>query len=426
MTLTTSLRTPLALLLSGSLAGALAAATFVQDDEVWTQEELEQVTREIQEEVEALRGEEFSRPVKVQITDQEGFVKYVTARMDKVTTPEKLAAEETLMKMLGLVDPGADLMEITMDLLEGQVGGFYDPGSDAFYLMESFTGGVAEIILAHELTHALDDQLYGIDTKLEELLDDRDRTLSYMSVVEGSGTVVMAQWTMKHAADLDPEDLAKAVSMGDDSLAAAPAVVWKPLLASYTLGQTFLQKGYRRLKRDGKTMGDVTRMAYENPPRSMEQVLHPDKYWVEKKRDEPRSPGEPEPAPEGWELLERSSLGELYLALITEEPQEIDFSNQMALMFLAYTNDAARGWGGDRVELYGKEGAHLLRLDTVWDSAEDAVEFSQALQSRLEAWRAALAEMDAEGVGSGVEVTVDGDRVRVRCWHSTERPAVGG
>jgi hypothetical protein len=44
------------------------------------------------------------------------------------------------------------------------------------------------------------------------------------------------------------------------------------------------------------------------------------------------------------------------------------------------TNDAAAGWGGDRVALLeGPGGERAVVLDTAWDSAQDAAEFEAAL-----------------------------------------------
>jgi hypothetical protein len=62
-----------------------------------------------------------------------------------------------------------DLLAKTMELLTEQVGGFYSPASETFYLMRSFTGDAARIILAHELCHALDDQHFDLDLGFERI-----------------------------------------------------------------------------------------------------------------------------------------------------------------------------------------------------------------------------------------------------------------
>jgi len=400
------LYTSLTFSIISTLACGDAALASQDGEERWTQPELEAVTAEIQAQVEAIRGEEFVRPVAVKITDAEGFLGYALARMDEMAGKAKLAAQEDTAKMLGLVPPTMDLWGVTLEVLEGQVGGFYDPGTETFFLMDSFTGGIAKIILSHELTHALDDQLYDIDGTLEGLLENDDATAAYQAVVEGSGTAIMSRWTMEHISELDPMALVEAASMGTDSLAAAPPIVWKPMLAAYVSGQQFLDRGYRVMKKSaGLDFTGVTKRAFESPPLSTEQVLHPDKYWMSDKRDDPIEVSiEWDTLPAGWKRLDETTLGELTLALMTQEDEKVDFSNPMSLAFMKYTNKAVEGWGGDRLVLLGSEKARLLHLFTVWDTPKDAKEFAGALSERLAAWRGDLATLDAEGLGAGVSI----------------------
>ncbi len=414
-----------ALCLAPLLLSAVPASSRPQKGEVWTQTELEAQSAAIQLEVEAIREEKFKRPVAVKLIDGAGFVEYAKKRMAEMTTPEQVSAEEDMFKMLGLVDADVDMVQATMDLLEGQVGGFYDPASDTFYLMESFTGGIAKVILAHELTHALDDQLFDHDGGFEERLKNRDALSAYQAVVEGSGTAIMTVWTMQNIGALSPDDLEQVQSMGTESLASAPPVLWKPLLGAYITGQTFLQKGYRRMKKADKsaTLAEATTIAFESPPRSTEQVLHPDKYWVETELDEPIQVRVALEAPEGWEVLERSVLGELHLSLITEEPKEIDFTNQMEMAFMKFTNAGAEGWGGDEAGLFGKGDARRLVVTTAWDTENDAQEFEDAMHERLENWRKKVALLDPDGLGSGVEITPRGDTslVTLDIWYGSAR-----
>ncbi|MCB9913794.1 MAG: hypothetical protein H6828_01440 [Planctomycetes bacterium] len=390
--------------------GAFAPAAAPGDD--WTQPQLENVTRQIQKEIEELRGEAFERGVAVRLTDGAGFLKHATQRAEEMMPPEMLSAEQDLAVLLGLIPADMDLWKTTLALLEGQVGGFYDPSAETFYLMEGFTGGVARMILSHELTHALDDQLYDIDGKLAPLLSERDASLAFQSVVEGSGTAMMQKWAVAHMGELDPEELQQIASMGTEGLGEAPTFLWKPLLAAYTQGQSFLNAGFsarkrveaqqkkaaRAAKKEGReapevvpaSFTEVTRTAFETPPRSTEQVLHPEKYWDADQVDEPlkvRLDG----TPEGWTRLDESTLGELLLALLVEDARTVDFTNPLALMAVRYTNDAATGWGGDRMLLLGRGDARLLYVATVWDDADEAAEFRAALEARTGAWAGKLA-----------------------------------
>lgn len=406
-------------------APALLLASFAarsSSGDVWTQEQLEEETARIEDQVAALRGEAFQRQVAVELTDGPGFLRHAKERLETMTSEAALAAEEDTAKLLGLVPPSMDLWAATFDLLEGQVGGFYDPAADTFYLMDTFTGGVARIILAHELTHALDDQLYDIDGTLEPLMTERDAAAAYQAVVEGSGTAMMTRWMLKHGSELSQEELVEVSRMGTEGLKEAPLYLWKPLLAAYATGNAFLDRGYRVLKKQGKDFSDVTRMAFESPPRSTEQVLHPNKYWKETEVDEPielRLEGE---LPEGWERLDETTLGELALAVMTDESEPVDFENQMAIALMKYTNEAATGWGGDRVVLVGKGDARVLCFASAWDSAEDAREFEEALERRLEPWSAAVREL-GQGRG-GVQIQGPDEEspasVRFRVWSGVD------
>lgn len=379
------------------------------DDGAWTQAELERLSESIRVEIEGLRKQEFTRPVAVEVASAEVLIDYAKKRIEKTETAESLAAEESSAKLLGLIPPGMDLLDATMELLEGQVGGFYDPDDDKFYLMETFKkGDLARVILSHELTHALDDQLWDIDGTFERVAGNSDAERAYHAVVEGSGTRTMTGWVIRNAAKLDMSAVAEAdFSAG---LEDAPAVLWKPLMASYMAGAAFLDKGVKA-DRDG-----FLARAFEEPPTSTEQVLHPELYWDAEQRDEPRRiEFDLATVVDGWDVLTEDTLGELMLALVTtpvDRRSAPDASNPMAVMALQYTNAAATGWGGDRVILLGRGDARLLRLVTVWDTDEDAAEFereAKAVFATLDdgAW---AGEVERE-ITSG-EHLVDGSLVR--------------
>jgi hypothetical protein len=351
--------------------------------EVWTQAELERVTAEISAQVEVLRGQKYKTPVPVKITDKKGFFTYAKSRQDATQTPQRMQRDESVAKLLGLIPSTMDLEKTMLKLLEDQVGGFYDPESKSFYLMESFTGGVAKIILAHELTHALDDQYYDIDGTLKKIAGNTDAEVAFQAVVEGSGTGEMNQWFKAHMTEVSMEDLSRAQGMGADQLADAPPYLWKPLLAVYLRGDGFLthQKGMNLTMKAATT--DDVRMAFQSPPRSTEQILHPAKYWDEKSLDEPVPVAiDTSKLPAGWMVLGEDTLGELYLAMLTTPAKDrkgLDVANPMSMLGIKYTNTAAEGWGGDRLVLLGHGEDRMLQLVTVWDTLKDADEFASAL-----------------------------------------------
>ncbi|MBI5365377.1 MAG: hypothetical protein HZA53_19525 [Planctomycetes bacterium] len=366
------------------------------------QKALDDVAAAIQADIERLRGEQFKHSVPVKLADKATLIEYLSAREALETKPEREVFKEECAKLLGLVPATMDVKAATHAFLQSQVGGFYDPPTKTFYVMDSFDGELARVIMSHEFVHALDDQLYDLDGTAKKLGDDTDQLLAFWSVCEGSGTYTMTQWMIANAAKLDRESLMEFQKLGVAGMEDLPPMIWKPMLAAYTCGQTFVDKSTPKKKRAKKgedapaTPADekpaptyVAQLAraFRAPPRSTEQVLHPEKYWDPEQKDEPkRITFDASAPPAGWRVLGEDTLGELGLALLTTplaERKGIDGNDLMALATLTYTNKAAKGWGGDRLILLGRGDDRLLQLVTVWDTEADAKEFHAAVEGVL-------------------------------------------
>ncbi len=397
------------------------------------QAELESLTETIRAEIEALRGERFPRAVRVSVADRESFLAYAKKRMDKMTTPEEFAAQEMSAKLLGLIPAEMDYLATLFDLLEEQVGGFYDPETESFFLMAGFGGDLARVILAHELTHALDDQLYDIDGTLERRADNADATFAYHAVVEGSGTAVMNKWTISKLAELDQGEVRKAGNMGQEALSKAPPFLWKPLIGSYLKGASFLARTKSVLKGQ-MTMPELEdfRRAFQDPPRSSEQILHPEKYWDSERKDEP--------VPVGFEagawsddvtVLHEDTLGEMGMALLTQDlGDRAGLVNPLATMKMKYTHAPSEGWGGDRYQLLQVGQGRVLVTKSVWDSETDAREFRGSLVASRQHFESAtglLAErLELSGSGLLIDPSVSGEQVHFALWVGCEPVAVEG
>ncbi len=391
----------------GPSAAAPAPTSTPGQDPAVDQATLEAWTKEIKAQVAELRKREFPRDVDVAVSDEATLKKYIADRQEKAETPEDRANSELVAKLMGVLPAKLDLQGHMMEILEGQVGGFYDPETEGFYLMESFGGGLARHILAHELTHALDDQLYDLDGTFEALEGNADALWAFQALVEGSGTQIGGEWTTKYG-KLSMEEQMEAATMGMDVLADAQPYVYKPLLGAYLRGQMFLcrVKSLMELAMKAPTPApDDYERLFRNPPLSSEQVLHPEKYWVEAKRDDPIPVAiDAGSLPEGWSVAREDTLGELGLALFVEPPADRKgIDGPMAVMGVKYTFDAAAGWGGDRYVLLRNGEAYLLFVATTWDRAEDAKEMKAELAKLAPHLETSLAELaSVRGVsGSG-------------------------
>jgi len=418
------MRTPLLCLV---LACSPVAA---EPSEEWTQAELEAKSLEIQGQLEELRGERFVRPVEVRVASSENLMEYMKERFAKTESPEKVAADEVVAKLLAAIPADMDLVEATFALIETQVGGFYDPDTDSFSLMNTVSRALAPMILAHELDHALDDQLFSIDGTLLPIALVTDRATAFSAVVEGSGMNVMTQWQMQHGAEIDMSAAMEMQAEAQAGMADAPMWMWKPLLGVYMRGSCFLTRTDNLMTGMAQAAppGDI-RAAFEHPPLSTEQVLHPEKYWDPARRDDPVAVAiDTSALPADWKVLREDVLGELMLAIVLTPggaTQGLDSSNPLAAIAIEYTNDRAAGWGGDALVLVGSGEGRFLRLVTAWDSARDAGEFYGGLQALLPQMESAAAALSDRERNSGVTLEYGSreDVVVFTSWFSIDRRA---
>lgn len=371
-----------------------------------TQTDVERLAREIGAQIEELRGQKFAAPVPVSLADKELFVAYAAERERAFTTPAQRRAQQLALELLGALEPGMDLAAIELELLQKQVGGFYAPERDRFYLMAGTKPVVASTILAHELTHALDDQLFDIDGLLKRQ-DGSDAQAAAHAVIEGSAIAVMQRWQQREVAAgrLKLADLAEGQSM--DGLDTAPEALWKPLLHSYVQGQAFLaQPGAVRGDAPGHVSSDDIARAFREPPRSTEQLLHPEKYWDPARRDEPRRVRFAVGAlPAGWTAVAEENFGELGLAIVTTPRAARQHLNLAFFAAPRFTNAAASGWDGDRVAVFERDGAAAAVLHTAWDTPEDARQFADALRELAGASIEAIGEREVQvWVARGTDV----------------------
>lgn len=313
--------------------------------------------------VAALRGLRFRQiPVpKVVSTDALGQILTREYRRPRVRIQNR--ENQDVLDLLGLLGAGDDLQK-TLEGSADIVAGAYDPASRRLYIVGDATlssRAVAEITLAHELTHALEDQVFGLPD-LERV--SGDRALAEQAFVEGSATALMTDYASAH---ISVGDLLGAVSdpaiTGDKSFAALPRVLREQLLFAYLKGQRLING----LREAGRGSWNVVDVGYRSHlPRSTEQVLHPLAYL----HDEgplavalpPVSPGP------GWQEGDSGTLGELQ----TSEMLEVGNSDAMAAK-------AAAGWGGDRYQVWRKGRQTAIFLRWRWDTNEDAAEFEKAL-----------------------------------------------
>jgi hypothetical protein len=322
----------------------------------------------IEGQVSALRGLKATSPVARNILDEAGLKALVARRFAEDSPAALVTATERSYKALGLLAAGASLGDLYVGLMSSQAIGVYDEKTKQMYVVapSGTIGPVEEITYAHEYTHALQDQAFGLKSIVGDVTDQGDRTLARRMLVEGDATLLMTLWARANLAAAELAQVAGASTPASQAvLDRTPAIIKEPLLAQYTSGLTLVLGAY------GAGQYAAVDRLFANPPDSTAQVLHPDKLAARPKPVAVTIPTDlATRLGTGWSIGLQDTLGELQLGILLRDGGGVD---------QATASTAAAGWAGDRVAwLEGPGGANAAVLDTVWDTPGDGMEFAVA------------------------------------------------
>lgn len=317
---------------------------------------------DLQREVAEVGGVAFRSDVPLEFMTPEQMGRYFDEVFDSEYPVSRASADERFLRALDLLPEGVNLRQVRARLLRENVVGFYDerPGKKRLYAVShdrSLTP-MNQLVLAHELRHALQDQHMKIHELLaDDVSDFDDRRMALLSLLEGDATLLMQKFLMRRLPGAEEAGFDGAgLTMPAPDMPGVPSILRDQLVQPYLAGLEFA----RALFSTGGWEG--LRAAWKRPPDSTEQVLHPDKYAS---REAPHSV-EIGFAPPGAKLLLEGSLGELLWRSVLGEGSE----------------EAAAGWGGDRYRVLDLGGRTVVVSRSVWDTAQDAREFQKALLAR--------------------------------------------
>ena len=323
--------------------------------------------REIEDQVIAERGLPAKERIEPTVLPQDEAKARLKAQFEKDNPPDKIAVAEETLKALGLLPADASLNTLYVDMLGSQVAGFFDPATREIVVVSQSgaIGAVEKVTFAHEFTHVLQDQAFGLQGIDVDAVGQGDRSLGRLALVEGDATLMLTRWLAEHLPPAELGELLKVDPEAQAQLARMPAILRETLMFPYQQGFTFVNSLWSR---GGWQAVD---RAYGRLPDSTEQVLHPAKYETRELPAEVAldAGGLAKAMGAGWSATPEDTLGEFQLSVWLRE------NGVKALL----AGDAAAGWGGDRLAyLRGPNGASALALRTSWDTASDASEFLAA------------------------------------------------
>src|SRR5215471_15818988 len=151
-------------------------------------------TGEILGVVSRLRHLSVLHPVKSGMKTHDEIEQSVIRDLDESTTPAEFEASSKTLVKLGLIPKGFHLRDYVVKLLREQVAGFYEPKTKEFYLASWLPISEQKSVMAHELTHALQDQHFNLRRFEKWPKGDSDAELAAHALVEGEATVVMFEY----------------------------------------------------------------------------------------------------------------------------------------------------------------------------------------------------------------------------------------
>lgn len=338
------------------------------------------LVQQIQGQTEKLYGKQIGKPIHANILDNQQLADLLKKLLAAELAKPETAGAEQVMKFLQMIPGDVPLEQIYQALMEGQVGGLYNPADKSLYVVGSYapSGLVGQIILSHEIGHAIQDASFDLHAYLEDE-PQLDRQKAKQCVVEGDATVLMIDWGGKYGSMASLlgslTSLTQQMTAGLDT--APPALV-QDMIFSYLQGAKFCQAAQLQY---GPNWRD---QIFKNPPASTEQVLHPEKY-TSATPDEPQAVELP-PAPDGWTEIYRNTQGEWAMRLFLTPPAafpKITLFSLDPMVQEPISTAAAAGWDGDQMVLMDQETDRVLVWQTVWDTEQDAREFEAAVRRRV-------------------------------------------
>ncbi len=317
----------------------------------------------LEHEVEEGRGLKFQRAVTYRSMKSAEFKGFLAKKIRGEYTPEEVRDYARGLGMIGLVPEGVDFEAKVMEVMDEQVAAFFDQDAGLLYTFEDspLRGNLSRMILAHELTHALQDQNFHLNKWPLKRKDNDDLVSAHMAVLEGDATIVMEK-VYKRISKLKTtlSDLAAATAQDSGKLHRAPRYFRDMMLFPYLEGRMFIEE----LDRMGGT--ELVNNAFRSPPVTTAQVLHPKKFHPT--REDPVACTPDGTAEAGWRRLSVNTVGEFGVIVLL---RQFDHESDAAAV--------AEGWRGDGYVAFETGGGNgLLRWSSEWASAGAAKRFANA------------------------------------------------
>ena len=337
--------------------------------------------------IQRIRELKLKRQVPLHHRTRAQVAQTMLSEIEKTPTEQNRdAAEATAGSMLGRYHRTTDANADSVKMFLSQVAAFYDHRKKEMVILETPRHAAEEfgfrfvtsedfrdsMVLAHELTHALQDQDLGMGAHMESISDNSDALLAFKSLVEGDATLAgfayvrggmddtLADFITAHFNDLPQIKAAREKNV--------PDFLSVPFIFQYAQGCAFVREAYRR------GGWDAVDAAFRNPPESSQQIIDPTLYFDRMTRPlQIRLAGYQKSLP-GWSKVLEDSYGELALRLILQNSFGRD-SSQV---------DIAQRWTGDRMVVLSRARDYTVIWMVAFNDEQGAALFADFYRQVLD------------------------------------------
>ncbi len=360
--------------------------------------------------------------VDCQLASRDEVVKYVEQKLAEDKDTQRLERSAVSLKKFGLLPRDFELRPYLLELLKEQVAGFYDSKTKKLYLLDWVDPEAQKAVLAHELTHALQDQNFDIlkwsdanrtpkDDREIVLRDEQDS--AKQAVIEGQAMITLLDYSLAPmgANVANSPQIVEAMKAGmvtgggSPMYDRAPMFLREAIIFPYQYGIDFIREVLVKRGKEAAFAGTM-----RNPPVSTRQVMMPDTYLSGEKIS---------PIP----LVDVDKV-------VGKEAGRYDFGGigqfDIGVMMEQWTGKASnlnhswRGgyyWTGRKKDV--KDGPVSLVFVTRWASEKDAADFASLYGQGLEKRYSRVEKVKELAAGTGewsteegpVTISVDGNMV---------------
>ena len=235
--------------------------------------------------------------IKRKLLTRDEVNKYLREKFNEDKSTKRLERSEVVLKKFGLLDRDFQLRPFMISLLTEQVAGFYDNKTKTVNLLDWVDPDEQKPVLAHELTHALQDQKVDLEKWSQVGKDDIAKNMqednehirtdegdsARDAVTEGQAMVAFLDWELKPTgrtlADVPDmmDRMKQTVADTSDSpiMARAPLLLQRSLLFPYDEGLNFEDAVLMKQGKDAAFAGVLAA-----PPSSSMEIMHPAAYMA--------------------------------------------------------------------------------------------------------------------------------------------------